>query len=499
MPNPAPATTQAKITNLEEKVLKTEIVDLSETRKEVKIEIEAEAVSAAMERVSARYAKLANVPGFRRGHAPQSVVRTRFKDEIRSEVLRELVPEAIEGALTENALDVIGEPEVHLDNTEGLDKLGQQPLSVHVHVEVWPQVELGEYRGLEGARRVRPVADEDVEKVLAGLREQSASLQPVEDCPAQLGDTVTIDLKGQFVDEPEAEEIKADDLDVELGAEGIQQEFTDNLIGVQPDEEKTFTVKYPEDFKAQGLAGKEVLYTARVTAVRIKTLPELDDEWANSLGEEFASVSALREKVRENLADRAQHEARQRLTSEIMRKLVDAHPFEVPQSFIEQQTNQNLEMVVRDIVNRGIDPRTPELNWEGVRESLKEQSARDVRGSILLGRIADAEEIEVTDEEVAAEIVEYAQATRQTPEQVRAALTKQGGERSIAERLRNRKALELIVENARVTDEEWSEETFDEGETSEAQESAPVEATADQPEEKTEHASAQSSSPKEEQ
>lgn len=438
--------------------MKTEIIDISPTRKEVKIEIEATAVRTAFERISARYAKLASVPGFRPGHAPVSVVRTRFKDEIRTEVLREIVPEAIEGAITENALEVIGEPEVHLDNTAGLEKMGQEPISVHVHVEVWPQVELGEYKGLEAARRVRPVTDEDMERVLEGLREQSAALQPVEDRPAQAGDIVTVDFNGKFVNEPEAEDINVEDVDVELGGENVQEEFTEHLLGVRPDDEKTFTVKYPEDFTSKGLAGKEISYTAKVTAVRIKVLPELDDEWAKSLGEEYDSLATLREKVRENLEERARAESDNRLRTDIMRQLTEAHPFEVPQTFVEHQTKQNLEMVVRDMMQRGVDPRTPELNWEAVQESLKEQSTRDVRGSMLLDRIAEAEQIEVTDEEVAAEIAEYAQATRQTPEQVRAALTKQGGERSIAERLRNRKALELIVENARVSEAEWSEE-----------------------------------------
>jgi trigger factor len=168
--------------------------------------------------------------------------------------------------------------------------------------------------------------------------------------------------------------------------------------------------------------------------------------------------------VRADLQERARHESDNRLRGEVMRKLTEAHPFEVPATFVEQQTNQNLELVVRDMMKRGVDPRAAELDWQGVRESLKEQSARDVRGSMLLDRIAEAEKIEVTDEEIAAEINELAHGMQQTPEQVRAALTKQGGERSIAERLRNRKALNLIVENARVTDEEWQEEN-DERET----------------------------------
>ena len=158
-------------------------------------------------------------------------------------------------------------------------------------------------------RRVRPVTDADVDAVLEGLREQSAALQPVEDRPAQSGDIVTVNFNGKFVNEPEAEEINVEEVDVELGGENVQPEFTENLLGVQADEEKAFTVKYPEDFTAKGLASKEVLYTATVTAVRIKTLPELDDEWAKSLGEEFETLDMLREKVRENLTERARLES----------------------------------------------------------------------------------------------------------------------------------------------------------------------------------------------
>jgi trigger factor len=438
--------------------MKTELVDVSPTRKELKIEIEAQQLSAAYDRISDRYAKLANVPGFRRGHAPRSVVRTRFKDEIRSEVLREIVPEAIEEAIRENALQVIGEPDVHLDNSEGLEKIGAEPLSIHVHVEVLPEVSLSQYKGLEAARSTRPVKDEDIERVIEGLREASASLQPVEDRPSEQGDTVTVNFHGTFKDTPEAEPISVEDVDVELGGANVQQEFTDNLTGVRADEVKTFTVKYPEDFTSKGLAGKEVEYTATVTSVRRKELPEVDDEWAKSLGEEFDSLEMLREKVREDLEKRASVESDHRLRGSVMRKLVEAHPFEVPETLVEHQTNQLVQSVMRDMIGRGFDPQQGQLNWEGLREQLREQATSDVRGSMLLDRIADEEKIDVSDEEIEAEIAMLATNARQSVEQVRAALTKQGGERSIADRLRNRKALDLIVENASVSEEEWREE-----------------------------------------
>ncbi|MGH9881275.1 MAG: trigger factor [Pyrinomonadaceae bacterium] len=442
--------------------MKTELVDVSPTRKEIKIEIEPEIVRETYNRVSDTYARQVNVPGFRKGHAPRSVVRTRFKNEIRGDVLRELIPDAVNEAIDKHELDAIGEPDVHLDETEGQASFGEGPIAVHVNLEILPKVELGKYKGLETARRVRPVKDEDVVRVIEGLRESSAAMQPIEDRGAELGDTVTVTFHGKFVDQPEEEDINVNDVDVVLGGEGVQQEFTDNLLGVRAEEQKTFTVDYPEDFTSKGLAGKKVDYLATVTAVRIKELPELDDEWAHSLGEDIDSLAALRTKIREDLEKHAATEADHRLRGNLMKKLLEEHQFEVPQSMVDHQTNYRLESVVRDMIGRGIDPRGRELNWEGAREELKAQAEEDIRGSLLLERIAEAEKIDISNEEIEAEIEALASASRQPKEQVRAVLTKEGGERSIANRLRNRKALDLLLENARVTEEQWSEEK-DEG------------------------------------
>jgi trigger factor len=439
--------------------MKTELIDLSPTRKEIKIEIEPQQVRDAYDRISERYAKAANVPGFRRGHAPRSVVRTRFKSEIRGDVLRELLPDAVNGAIGEHSLAAIGEPDVQLDNTEGLEHLGEQPLTVKVGVEVFPEVKLGQYKQLEVTRRQRPVEDADVEHMLEGLREASASLQPVEDRPAQAGDTVTVSLHGVVLDQTGEEDIKADDVDIVIGGEGLQQEFTDNLVGVNPDETRTFTVSYPDDFQTKELAGKRVEYKADVTAIRKKELPEIDDEWARSIGEEFDSLEKLRATIREDLEKRSVAEADQHLRSEIMKKLLEAHEFEVPQSLVDQQTHHRLQTVVRDMIGRGIDPRATQLDWEGARGELKVQAEKDVRATMLLDQIADQEKISVSDEEIEAEIDAVSAASRQPKEQVRAALTKDGGERSIAHRLRNRKALDLLIENARVEEEAWSEES----------------------------------------
>jgi trigger factor len=437
--------------------MKTELNDVSPTRKEIKIEIEPAQIRDAYDRISKQYSKEASVPGFRPGHAPTSVVRTRYKSEIRSEVLRELIPEAINSAIREHSLNALGEPNVELDNTMALERLGEDPLTVTVGIEVMPEVQLDTYKGLEVNRRKRPITDADVDRMIESLRDNSASLQPVEDRASELGDTVTVNARGNFVEEPEEEEIKVDDVEVVVGGPGVQQEFTENLTGVRPEDTRTFTVAYPADFSSPGLAGKTVQYTTEVTAVREKELPELDDEWAKSLGGDFDSVETLKTKVREDLEARATAESDHLLREEIMKKLLDAHKFEVPESLVNQQTQHRLESVARQMMQRGIDPRNQELNWESAREELQGQAEEDVRATMLLEKIAEVENIGVSDEEIEAEIDAIATASRQPKIQVRAALTKDGGERSIAHRLRSRKALDLLVENASVTDAEWTE------------------------------------------
>jgi len=438
--------------------MKTELKDISPTRKQIDVEIDAAAVRAVYDRISDNYAKAATVPGFRPGHATRAVVRSRFKDQIRSEVLRELLPNAVQSAITEHNLAALGEPDLNLENSEGLDQLGERPILFNLSVDVLPEITLTNYKGLEVARQTRPVKDEDVERVVEQLRENSASLQPVEDRGAQAGDTVTANFFGKFVNEPEAEPINVTDVDVVLGGDGVVQEITDNLIGAKADDEKTFLVDYPENFSAKGLAGKSVEYTVKVTALRIKELPEADDEWAQSLDDEIESLGHLREKVRSDLGAQVKDEAEGRMRSSLLRQVVDAHEFELPERLLAHQTEHRFESVVRDMIGHGIDPRNPELNWDKARESMKEQASFDLRSSLLLERIADEEKLEVSDQDIDDEIKAIADASKQTPEQVRAVLTKQGGDSSIASRLRSRKALDFLVANAKVTDEEWKEE-----------------------------------------
>jgi trigger factor len=384
-------------------------------------------------------------------------VRTRYKSEIRTDVLRELLPQAVNDAITEHSLEALGEPNVEFDNSEALEHLGEEPLTLKVGVEVLPQIDLENYKGIELSRRKRPITDADVDRMIDTLRDASASLQPVEDRASELGDTVTVNARGKFVDDPETEEIKVDDVEVVLGGPNVQKEFTENLTGVKPEETKTFLVDYPADFSSPGLAGKQVEYTADVTAVRKKELPDLDDEFAKSLGGDFDSVETLKTKVREDLEARATVESERMLRDELIQKLLDVHKFEVPQSLLEHEINHRLQTVARQMMSRGVNPENPEINWDAAREEMQAQAEKDIRASLLMEKIAEAENITISNEQVEAEIEAIATAAQQPSFQVRAALTKNGGERSIAHRLRNRKALDLLIEHASITDAEWTE------------------------------------------
>jgi trigger factor len=437
----------------------TELIHDSQTRKTLKIEIEADVVRKAYDKVVKQYAQYATVPGFRPGHAPIDVVKMRFKDEIKNEVLREVVPNRITNAIRENDLDVIGEPEIHVENSENIKLNGSEPILLHVHVEALPEITLDQYKGLEATRRTRPMTDDDINYMLDGLREHYATLEPIEDRPSEIGDIVTVDFHGRFVDEPEAEEIDVEDVDVELGGPNVEKAFTENLTGVQADEEKTFIVDYPADFTAPGLAGKKIEYAAKVIAVRRMTLPELDDEWAKSLDEGTETIEKLLERIRENITTQFKLEADAKLRIELMDKLINAHDFEVPQTLVQYQTYKLSESFVKDLHSRGIDAREqPQEFWQKLLPDLEQQAIRDLRGSMILEAIAEAENIDVTSEDIEEEFNAIAMATHLSVEQVRATLTKENGERSIADRLRNRKALDFVVENAKITEAEWREE-----------------------------------------
>src|SRR6476661_4415614 len=310
--------------------MKSEIKEVSPTQKELTIEIDAETLKAAYGRVSKKFASKASVPGFRKGYAPVDVVRMRFKEEIKSEVLQDVVPTAVSDAINEHELHPLSEPHLHLDDHENVVINGSKPLSVHAHVEVMPEIPMPNYKGIEVTRRVKPVEDGEIEDLIAERLQREAALIPVEGRASEIGDTVMADLEGRFEDQPDADPIVANDLEIKLGDEVIEASFTENLVGVKEDEEKEFTVSYPAEFSSEALAGKTVHYKAKIKSVGRTETPELNDEWAKSLDEGYESLADLRKKLRADMETYAKTDADARLRNNAVAKLIEENSFAVP-------------------------------------------------------------------------------------------------------------------------------------------------------------------------
>lgn len=441
--------------------MKTELIEVSSIEREIKIEIEPDAVRDAYNRVSKKYAKSAQVPGFRKGYAPVDVVRLRYRDEIKQDVLQELVTPNVTEAIRKHELNPLVEPGLHLENADSVKLNGTEPLKLHVHVEIMPVLPEVEYKGLEGTRKVKPIDKQDVENIIDERRKQFASLIPIEDRASKDGDTVIVDLIGTFSDDANAEPINAENLEVTLGDGMIEKSFSDNLSGVNEDDVKEFTVEYPADFSSPALAGKTLNYKASVKSVGIMELPELDDEWVKSLDEGYESVKDLRKKLEVNLVGAAKSDADNIVRTELIAKLVEKHPFEVPNSLIDMQARQLLNNFGQDLAERGVDLSKVEKDFiEMAYTQMRTQAERDVRGAILLEKVAEMEGAEVSGEEIAQEIEQMAGYYQATPEQIRASLSKQeGGEANIANSLRTRKAVDALFKNAKIKDGKWVDET----------------------------------------
>jgi len=452
--------------------MKSEIKEISPTQKEIHLQIDAEVVKAAYGKASQKYVKNANIPGFRKGFAPLDVVRMRFKEEIKSEVLQIVVPDAVTAAIQEHDVHPLAEPQLHLEDHENVKVNGSVPISLHVHIEVMPEIPTPKYDDIEVTRRVKPVLDGEVEDLIAERLQKEATLIPVEGRKLEIGDTVIADLEGKFDDAPDADPIKAEDLEVELGGEHIEKSFTENLVGVEQDDEKEFTVSYPAEFSSEALAGKTVHYKAKIKSVGKSELPELNDDWAKSLDEGYKSLKDLRTRLKADLVKYAEADADARLRNNAIAKLIEKNAFEVPNVLIENQARNLLNNFAQDMQQRGVDLNKVEPQFiEMAYGNMRQQAERDVRGAMLLDKVADLEKVEVAESEIEEELTKMAEYYRTTNEEIRQSLEKQGGGiENIHNNLKTRKSIEAVIAKARITEGEWIDEAVAEADAQAAAE-----------------------------
>jgi trigger factor len=412
-------------------------------RRELDLEIPADEVSKAMERVAKEFAKVARVPGFRPGKAPITLIRRRFADDIKGEVLQSLVPERVEKAVSEQKLTPVSQPKV-----EQLDFNDGQPLKFRAVFEVLPEFELGNYKDLQLEMPLMDVVDEDVTKTLEDMRERAAAFAPAEGRAVQDGDFVQLKLTG--TPEGEGEPLQADSVLCHIGAEETMAPFNENLRGVNIGDHKDFDVPYPADYPDAKLAGKTYHYSVDVQGIKTKKLPELNDDFAKDVSD-ATTLDELNKKIREGLEHQRDHKQKDLLREKVLGEIVKLHDFPVPQSLVEHQMDVRLERVVRSLAQQGVDPRAVNIDWVSLRKRNEDRAKDDVKAELIVDRIATAENIDVTEEEVEHELEHLAGHSNESAEAIRARLTKQGTLDRIKAKLRSDKTLDWLAQNARVS------------------------------------------------
>jgi trigger factor len=419
-------------------------VEAETCKKELVIEIPVDVLRKEADTVTAQYTRVARIPGFRPGRAPASIVRTRFRDDIKGEVVQTLLPKFFDNLVKDQKLTVVGKP--HFEDLKFED---DKPLTVKATFEVYPAFELKGYKDLEAEEDQATVTDSDLDQTLEKLRERAATFEAVPDRPAQEDDYLDVSYQGTDVKEAGSHPVEAREAMIHLGGKGTVPAFKENLLGSKPGEVREFTATYADDYPQKALAGKSYKYRVEVRSIKKKVLPALDDDLAKSASE-FSTFEELRNKVREDLKENRQHRVEAATKQKLVEKLLAAHEFPVPEALVEAQLDHKLENTLSQLLGQGIDPRTVDIDWKKIREDSRPDGIEEVRAALILERIADAEKIDVTDEELDEIVREMAAEHGETPAALKTRLTHNGALARIKSSRRNQKALDLIYRSAKI-------------------------------------------------
>lgn len=426
--------------------MKSELVDVNETRRDLTIEVPADVVNEAIGHAAAKLGRQAKIPGFRPGKIPANVIKQRFKPQIMQDVAEHLVSKAVGDALVEKGVEPIATPDIKdLVLEEG------KPLTFTASFDVMPGFDPGDLSTIEATEPSRAVEDEAVNQSLERLRERQARYEAVEGGAVEAGHTVVVGLQRQGTDKEgkRGEVDKHDQVNIELGAPSNPPGFDDHMIGMTAGSSKSFTITYPADYAIPELAGGTVDYTVDLKEIKKRVVPALDDELAKDLGD-FATLDDLRKRIREDLEHEAMHAAERQVRQDVMKQLASRVPFPVPDSLVDREIDRRLEDFARRLMEQRIDPRQANIDWNAFREGQREPAKEAVASAIVLDEIAKRENITVGDDDLNAELQRYADQTGHNLASIRARLEKDGDLGRLAASLRRDKAIEHVISKAKI-------------------------------------------------
>jgi trigger factor len=447
-------------------------------KREISVEIPADVVTKHQEALVQQYSRQARIPGFRKGKVPASMVRSKFSSEITGEVVEALVPQYFKEAVVKGGYRPVSQPHVY-----GLEFTPGEPIRFKAAFEVLPEFELGDYKAIKVEKPDVTVTEEQVDAEIKLLQEKQASFDPVnDDRGVETGEYVQVsfEAKPKGLDEeleaesagaegleikdvkPEGAEVEGaeqpqaaaqpvqmDDVLVEIGGANTIPEFTEHLNGAKAGEERSFDVVYPDDFYDKRLAGQTFGYKVKVNAVKKKSLPELNDDFAKELSPDFQTLADLKQRFRENMEAELGHKVEHEAKDKMIEGLLAQHDFPVPRSLVEHQIDLRLERGLRALAAQGMKTEDMRrMDFSRLRAGQLEAAVKEVKSSVLLAKIAIKENIQVSDEELEREIAAMAAQMQQPVEEVKTRLTQDNATERLRDRMRSEKALNLLYSNS---------------------------------------------------
>jgi trigger factor len=427
--------------------MKSEIVDVNETRRDLTVELPSTAVDEAITHAAAKIGRAVKIPGFRPGKVPSTVVRQRFKGQIMQDVAEHLVAKAVGDALTERGVEPIATPDIQdLVLEEG------KPLTFKASFDVVPSFDPGDLATIEAIQPAATVPDDAVNQSLERLRDRAARFEAVETGLVEASHTVVVALERQGTgkDGKKGELEKHEQVSIELGAPSNPPGFDAEMLGMAPGTTKQFSITYPDDYTIAELAGGAVDYTVTLKEIKKRVVPALDDELAKDLGE-FDSLDALRTRVRADLEHEAGHAAERQLRQDLLKQLAARVPFAVPATLVDREIDRRLEDFARRLMDQRIDPRQANIDWAAFREGQRAPATEAVGSAIVLDEIAKRDNIAVTEEDLDSELQRYAEQTGHTVPSIKARLQKDGELGRLAAGLRREKAVSHVISKAKIS------------------------------------------------
>ena len=416
------------------------------TRAVLEIEIPAEEVEKTFAPVRRAYARKAALPGFRKGKAPEGVVAKRFADEIKGDVLENLLPDAVASAIEERKLAILGRPHV-----EDLTWEPPGPIRFLARLDLKPAVDPGEYRGIPVEDQPVEPTEEEVAKVIDRIREAHAEFHPIEGRAAAPGDFAVADIAGSFVEilapGQDPRTFRDEKITLEVGHPDSMPEINDALRGALPGDTRSFRKSFADDFPNDEFRGKTVDYQVTLAALKEKKLPAVDDEFARAVSE-GGSVDGLREKVRARLRHEREADRRRKFRRSILDNLLARQDVPAPEVLVESETTSALRDYARYLAASGVDPEKED--WVKLREEARPGAERRVREYLLLDAIADREKIEVSETELEAEFKRAAAERGVEPAALREQMTKAGGLEALRDEMRLARVVDLLIAGAKV-------------------------------------------------